>query len=1128
MPLSQTVRIAPRFQRAVRIDSDIGRPEALQGFLCTATFARAISTICDQFQATGHGAYTVTGPFGGGKSSLVVALASAVGARGPARELAQKAFGPKVQNSISRSFKPSSKGWRVIPVLGARRPPSTLVADALLAAGLWREPRASRRPPSDADVLDTLKRAAKQPTRDGIVLIIDELGKVLEHLSSTGGDLQFFQDLAEIASRSDRRFLVLGVLHQAFDEYVGRVGRDVRDEWAKVQGRYLDIPLSVTGSEQIDLLSRAIMSERVPPRHAELTRSIGTTLRAHRLDAARDIEAHLRKCWPLHPVTACLLGATSRRRFGQNQRSLFGFLNSYEAYGFQDFIGHYGADDLYTPARLFDYLRSSLEPAILASPDGHRWSIAVDALERVEKRAPSELHISIIKSIALLDLFRERSGLFSTEDVLRTLDPRLSRKQLSDILADLVAWSVVSYRAHLSGYSLFAGSDFDVQSAIDDASTKIDTVSLSEVRSFAGLRPIVAKRHYHETGALRWFDIDVVALADLSVAISAFKPNGSMGLFLLVVPTKGESAKAVRVALKAAAASTGPHIVLGSCRTAPRILTLAQELAALEYIRKHRGELASDPVARREVEAKQAAVLADLEGEVRASFSGTTWHTNDREFDVIGMGALSRLGSDLADAIYHEAPRIHNELLNRSTPSSNAVAAQKALLKCMVTRPQTDRLGIVGYPAEGGLYESLLARTGLHVCTDGLGRFAEPARRDAARLLPLWKATDKFLERAIREPVSAAEIYALWGSPPFGLRAGLRPVILLTYLLTRLDRYTVYLQNSLEAELTDLTVDWLVQDPAHLTLRIFDPNERERRLLSGVRDTVSKLLPNAPTPDLDDAVGLGRGLVAIVKAQPTFAQRTTRLSTPASAIRAAIRSANDPHVLLHETLPAALDKEVGRLNAPVADLIETLRCSLVEISNIYNETLRQVEATLFDELGAQSGTSELPRLHERAARLRGVTGDFRLEALVARLMAYTGTLGDIEGIASLAANKPASDWTDSDADRATMEVADLAQRFNRAEAFARVKGREDGRHSVAFVVGLDHSPEVAAREFEITDMERRDVLKLARGIRALTDAEGVRQEIILAAIAHVGSELLIGDRRPREQSGVDTVHNVRA
>ena len=93
-----------------------------------------------------------------------------------------------------------------------------------------------------------------------------------------------------------------------------------------------------------------------------------------------------------------------------------------------------------------------------------------------------------------------------------------------------------------------------------------------------------------------------------------------------------------------------------------------------------------------------------------------------------------------------------------------------------------------------------------------------------------------------------------------------------------------------------------------------------------------------------------------------------------------------------------------------------------------------------------------------------------------------------------------------------MDAADLAQRFNRAEAFARVKGRPDGRHSVAFVVGLDHTPEVASTEFDITEIERVDVLKLAREIRALTEADGARREIILAAIAHVGSDILGGNK----------------
>jgi hypothetical protein len=1117
MSLSERVRITPRFQRAVRIDSDLGKAEPLLGFQCTATFSRAITTICEHFGTTGQAAYTITGPFGSGKSSLLVAFGSALGPRGKAREIAQSALGSAVTKAITKNMPPGPRGWRVVPIIGARLPPASLVVDALEDAKLVRSRDDRRKHPNDANVLDTIKRVAQQPKHAGLVLVIDELGKALEYLAATGGDLQFFQNLAELASRSDGRLLVVGILHQAFDEYVGRAGRGVRDEWAKVQGRYLDIPLSVTGQEQTELLSKAINSERVPKRQTELAQTVNALLHRKLPDTSSAEAIHLRKCWPIHPVTACLLGAVSRRRFGQNQRSLFGFLNSYETAGFQDFLHSETDDALYTPDRLFDYLQSNLEPSILASPDGHRWALAAEALDRVQKRARTEHHVSIIKSIALLDLFRERSGLFGSLDVLDTLYPSLSRRQLVAVVSDLVTWSVITYRAHLSGYSLFAGSDFDVQAAIDDALTRIGALNLVDIRSLASLRPIVAKRHYHETGALRWFDIDVVALSDLARAIADFKPDGAMGVFLLVVPTVGETASEMKTRVKAAAAAAGRHIVLGQCKTAPRLLQLFQELNALEHIRKNRGELAGDGVARREVEARTAAVLAHLEGEVRGAFASTTWCWVEAEYEVVGLGGLTRLGSDLADAIYAHSPRIHNELLNRTKPSANAIAAQKYLLKAMVLHAATHRLGIDGFPAEGGLYEAILGKTGLHIAKGERSRFQAPAPHDAARLSALWRRTDEFLERAIREPVSATEVYHLWKEPPFGVRDGLEPVLFLAYLMTRLDRYTIYLQNQMEAELTDLTVDLLAQDPAHLTLRIYDPDARKRELFAAIRETVSTLLPKSSEINLEDVVGLARGLVALVRNQPAFSTRTLRLSKAAIAVRAAIRSANDPHLLLHETLPAALEQEVGRENPSLRELLGVLRASLTEIANVYGDTLHRFATTILRELGSEGSAAEFESLRERATRIRGLTGDFRLEAFVSRLAVYADTLTDIEGVASLAANKPPRDWSDNDVDRAELEGADLAQRFNRAEAFARVKGRQAGRHSVAFVVGLDRTPELASREFDINETERLDVLRLARQIRALTDEGRVREDVILAAIAHVGSDILSGNQgRQRE------------
>src|SRR3546814_16108339 len=104
-------------------------------------------------------------------------------------------------------------------------------------------------------------------------------------------------------------------------------------------------------------------------------------------DLERPLAVRLSKCWPLHPVVAALLGPISRRRFGQNQRSLFGFLNSVEPFGFQSFLADTSYGDVRFPVeRLWDYLHAHLEPAILASPDGHRWSTALAALSRAETR----------------------------------------------------------------------------------------------------------------------------------------------------------------------------------------------------------------------------------------------------------------------------------------------------------------------------------------------------------------------------------------------------------------------------------------------------------------------------------------------------------------------------------------------------------------------------------------------------------------------------------------------------------------------------------------------------------------------------------------------------------------------
>ena len=106
MSLADHVRVARRFQRAVRIDTDLGSPSALEGFVCPRSCADLLENMARHMMETGQGAFTWTGPYGSGKSSLAVALSALVGGDAALRERAQAAVGAQTAQAVSRAFLP--------------------------------------------------------------------------------------------------------------------------------------------------------------------------------------------------------------------------------------------------------------------------------------------------------------------------------------------------------------------------------------------------------------------------------------------------------------------------------------------------------------------------------------------------------------------------------------------------------------------------------------------------------------------------------------------------------------------------------------------------------------------------------------------------------------------------------------------------------------------------------------------------------------------------------------------------------------------------------------------------------------------------------------------------------------
>lgn len=1092
--LSDIVQISPQYQRSIRIDADIGRADALSGYICNATATTVVDNMCKQLLGTNQRCFTWTGPFGGGKSSLAVALASVLLPEKKVRTKAREALHLEAKKDFDKAF-PVSKGWLIVPTVGRRGSAVDGLQSALKRA---QGHAVSDSVKSSAQILiaELLKEAKDRP-KDGVLVIIDEMGKFLEASAiGSGDDVYFFQELAEAAARSEGRIVVIGILHQSFAQYSNRLGIDTRDDWTKVQGRYVDLPFVAASDEVVELIGRAIDAGPNTKTISNESKIVADAISSRRPAVGKDFAAALTKCWPLHPAMAALLGPISKRQFGQNERSTFGFLSSVEPYGFRAYLNSTVASqsNSYRPSDYWDYLRSNLEPAILASPDGHRWSQAVEAVERAEAKTSDPLLVSLIKNIAIIDLFRNGSGLIADAAVLKALFHDTTMEQLEIALSRLSELKVVIYKSYTGAWSVFEGSDFDIDAAVAQALSTSPGIDYAHLAQLMGMHPVVAKRHYHETGSMRWMELSLCSIEQAEKVAANFEPTkGEFGAFILALPDKGMSIKNAQSRAQSFSKLRPWPILIGIPNNHARIVDLSSELMALEQV-KERHELAGDAVARREVYARLAATRAALEDQLQTAVSLTTWNTGANQMGHDSK--LSPIASRLAEGLFSASPQIWSELVNRDSVSSNSVKARRDLLHAMINNEPLECLGFEGFPAERGLYETLLRVTGLHRQDGDSWRFAIPGDHLLAGFDKLWLETRSLFSSSDAR-IGAPEIYKLWSAPPYGMKRGIQPVIFTAFMLAHKANIAVYKDGLFVPHLTDFDIDECLQDPSRFSLRWVAIDEDKAQILSGISELLTEVGERSGASDPLEAA---RGLVAMVFNLPEWTRRTHRLNETAKSIRDMLLKANDPHKVLFVDLASLLNTADGK------SYISALRGPIQEIAGAYESMLADVESKMLDAL--DSNRDDLESLRERAKAVIGLSGDLRANAFTSRLANYDGSRASLEGILSLAADKPPHDWVDRHIDAAVLELSRFARRLRDAEAFVAVNGRKNHYEAIAIVIGAGADTKTFSRSFAISERSRAIVETKALELAKLLEGQGLDTELSLAVLAKVGLSLV--------------------
>jgi hypothetical protein len=1153
MKLSNIVRPDTRIARSINLARDLTDPETLDRYVLTGKGLEIIHRLTAGLNGQKISAWSLTGPYGMGKSAFVHFLLSFCGnpvtepkTRSARNMLEQKDSALSAQlMGIMKKRRFKSKGFFRVPATASFEPVNRTLGSALakaVRAACESDTENNAFHQLDATLVDFLSKdnldaahlvdlfqEAGRISRSPLAVVIDEFGKNLEYLARypAQGDLFILQTLAE----TENIFLWV-CLHQAFEAYASSLTRLQRQEWGKVQGRFEDISFVEPRTQMLDFIGKTLVRTDLIP---EVDRAYQNWTDYYQKEFLRlgvteiagvNMES-LEHFFPLHPVTAALLPELCTR-FAQNDRTLFAFLCSGEPNALRAFletieINENGdAPPTLGPEQLYDYFLGATPSLSLSRPGAGRWLEIHDMVEGA--RDLPEAQRNLLKIIGLLNLISGLSGFRASRDLLRFAVSRPGTNAdntLASTLTPLSEKGILIYREYADEFRLWEGTDIDIPATIDRYRPIIAARPLAElIEKVVPMLPLMASRHSYCNGTLRHFQRRWCGSDNVHEAVVAFEETDADGLFLYVfgndVPLNGFPDRT----------ADGRPVIVAFAREEDRLRERVIDATAAAAVLTEAPELERDGVARREARFRASATedqlkrfLADL---YTPGNPDIVWQSGEKQYDLRCIRDLSGLLSHLCDETYHSCPVIRNELINRSRLSSAATRAQRELIQAMLNGETKEKLGLSGTGPEVAIYRTMLAAEGLHKFVDMEWRFFPPEPR--SHFYAAWQAIDTAVNRSGDALLPLPELIAILRRPPFGMKLGPIPVLICLYLLTRSDDTALYQEGAFIPYLTPEDLELMVKRPEYFEIRKFSPIGIQGKVFR----IYQELLSSSPVKEdrqLRNAtmVNIVGPLVQFADRLPTYVKETRSISREARNLLQALLNSKDPIDLLFMDLPKAVgvshfDDTPDFTDDTIKEFQNRFRNAVVELSQAFEHLVDRIRMILQEAFGNRVDLKAFREdMKERAAPLLSRCSDKRLKPLVSVLTRDRGTDNEwVSAIGTIVSQRPVESWRDADLNSFSTHIHDLARRFLAMERLAAAerqqlpKGKEGKEARLISLTRPD-----GTMESEIVWTDWAETVRVKEKMDRLIKENEPDQ---LKALLVMLGEHVLGEREPKDQS----------
>lgn len=1127
-----------RHTRSIALNRDLLDTKALERYVVTPNSLSALRQIGEGLQSgQAQRAWKIVGPYGSGKSAFGIMLAQLVSGKTkfPFAAKSLNAASSKLAKIFlsSNRFPIAVVGSRVsfgtafaitvgevIDSLGKTRPVQKIRQKLNREAGTYA---GSPFNSVVGEMAGDLVEAIKSLGYDGVLLLIDEVGKFVEHaaLYPENGDLIALQQIAEYACKAnDDSIAVVAMLHQHFASYAAGVGRALGDEWHKVAARFEEIPFDEPVERYAHFAKQAFgespltqNKQIISSARKEYAKAISQNILREPTPADKELFKQAESLYPLHPI---VLGAaaTISKRYGQSERSFHAFLYGGESYALRDFaqLTEASHSSWYRIQNLYDYLAHGNELRFRELDTERKWVFAQAVIEQQNSEA---LGTSLLKAIAVFELVKTNIGLQIDAETLGWAIGAQNHSEVVEELAKFTEAGILVKRHKQAEYTFAVSSAINVEALYEQAARTNESALMVEgTRIALAQKLVVANRHYDETGTIRTVSTVVGTLDQWPTPPAkndGVQPDAWIKLVLVSSDANQVAKCDARFAKDTDPLSLHARLILSAESRAA-----LSEYAIWSNISREVSAKSLDPWTTRYVDSRVVRASEDVERLVLSSIIPSAdrdgpvyWHCGS-PIDSSEMMNPSQVGSWLFDKVYNKAPHIVNELINKDRPTSAIVLARQRLFEVLLGGDNKRKIcADHEFPPERLIHSTLLKQTRIWDENENGWTLNNPvASKDKQNLSVVWKEISRSLQKP--SPQTFAALLDVLAAPPFGIRNGPAGIWIALYLIINRNRCAIFERGSLVLELTAEHLMRMYKNPQAFSLRELASEDDSKRLINDWQEVLSAI--GCQTSTNPTFLEMTRVLYRWFARLPEFTKSTTRIGKDAAIVKTILAKSTDPIALLTQSLPKAHADSKSK-----ASLKVWLTGALTDLGMAHRRLQEEVANELSRGFGIPGPLNRIrTQLQNECTREAATLADADLRSFILRCTDVVLTDEKwLDSVGSLIAHRPLDSWLDDTLAKFQDQLTELCGRYRRWMQLVMKRGVAP-RASERFVgltltlPGGEESSVFVARD-ERSDSIAKDILAL---IAQTTNGD---RSIAAAALAHALLQLQAEPTTPEKE-----------